>query len=840
MHKKNSILFVLGCILFVLPAQAQAPKKPNSAEIHESIKKLNFLGSVLYLAAHPDDENTRMISYFSNEVHARTAYLAITRGDGGQNLIGPEIRELLGVIRTNELLKARETDGGEQFFTRANDFGYSKHPDETLEIWNKKQVLNDVVRVIREFQPDIIINRFNAESAGSTHGHHTSSAILSSEAFDLAADASYSTGNLKPWSTKRLFFNTHWWFYGSREKFEEIDKSAMLWFDTGVYFPSLGLSNSEIASLSRSMHKSQGFGSTGERGTDKEYVELLKGPMPEDKSNVFEGIDTSWSRVEGGQAIKSILEEVESDFDYADPSKSIPDLLRAYKLITNLKNDHWKQVKLKQIKHIIAACSGLYLEGAASQEYVTRNMEVKVHFEAINRSDQKMILKSVRVLPYGQNFSLGQDLNNNISFTKDITLKVPERAKFTAPYWLEEKGSIGMYKVLDTALIGKPLTPHEQKVVFAVDFDGILVEFYRDIVYKYNDPVKGEVYQPLETVPYAVSSIDSKVIIFTGDEPKEIPVKVTAFKDSLKGKVRLSVPEGWSVSPAGFDFKSETEGAELDFVFSVRPPEGQSEGYIRPVIEINGAQLKKTMSVINYDHIPMQSVLLPSESKVVRLNLVKKGASVGYINGAGDEIPKYLQQIGYKVKEIDPEKINTTNLLKFDAVILGIRAYNTVAELKLKQPYILEYIKQGGNVIVQYNTSHRLLVDSNLAPYDLQLSRDRITDENAKVSFLNRDHEMLNYPNKIGAEDFEGWVQERGLYFPNKWGTEFTPLLSFQENGDAPMNGSLLVAKYGKGYYIYTGLSLFRELPAGVSGAYKLFANMISIGKNNNTKNIKE
>ncbi|MEL4455466.1 PIG-L family deacetylase [Lutimonas vermicola] len=834
------VLTISICVFLAFPIYSQAPEKPNSAEIHEAIKKLNFLGSVLYLAAHPDDENTRLISYFSNNVHARTAYLSITRGDGGQNLIGPEIRELLGVIRTNELLKARETDGGEQFFTRANDFGYSKHPDETLRIWNKDDVLNDVIKTIRKFKPDVIINRFNAESAGKTHGHHTSSAILGTEAFDLAADPGYKTEGLKPWTTQRLFFNTHWWFYGSRENFEKIDKKGMLWFDTGVFYPSLGLSNSEISSLSRSMHKSQGFGSTGTRGSDKEYVQLLKGTLPSGSTHVFEGIDTSWSRVKGGKPIQSILEKVQRDFDFSDPSKSVPELLKAYSLIKELTDDYWKDFKLTQIKEIISACSGLYLEGVASQPYAARNQNLKVKLEVINRSDQKIKLKSITFHPQEEILSLNHDLMNNIGFSEEIDMRIGEDSRLTAPYWLEKKGTLGMYRVEDTSLIGSPLTPAQYKLAFTIDFNGTLIDFERDIVYKYNDPVKGEVYQPFEIVPYAVSDIASKVVIFNESQAKEIPVTVKGFKDSISGTVALKVPEGWKVSPEKFDFKLDYRGEELNLIFTVIPTSEQSEGYIKPSLKVNGDYLDKSMVEINYDHIPKQSVLLPSASKVVRLNLVKKGQLIGYIKGAGDEVPDYLKQIGYQVVEILPENISFSALSRFDAVIMGIRAYNTVPELKVKQTAILDYVKKGGNLIVQYNTSHNIVVENNLAPYALELSRDRITDENAKVSFLSKNHELLNYPNKIEASDFDGWVQERGLYFPNKWAKEFTPILSFQENGDDPMDGSLLVAKYGEGYYIYTGLSFFRELPAGVPGAYKLFTNMISIGKNNFENKVKE
>ena len=835
--------YLFSCLIFLstfIHGFAQRPEKLNANEIHQSIKELNFLGSVLYLAAHPDDENTRLISYFSNEVHARTAYLSITRGDGGQNLIGPEIRELLGVIRTNELLKARETDGGEQFFTRANDFGYSKHPDETLSLWNKDEVLNDVVKVIRKFQPDIIINRFDAKSAGKTHGHHTSSAILSEEAFDLASDQSYKSNGEEPWATKRLFFNTHWWFYGSREEFDKVDKSNLIWFDTGVYFPSHGLSNSEIASLSRSMHKSQGFGSTGTRGTNKEYIELIKGDKISEGANVFEGINTSWTRIKGGKEIEQILMKVEKDFDFRDPSKSIPSLLAAYALILNLEDAHWKAFKSKQIKEIIASCMGLYLEAVANESTATVNQPVSITIEAINRSAQKVSLESITLMPQGKLIKVDKKLLNNESFKEEQKLTIPQGVHLTSPYWLAEKGSLGMYKVADKSLIGNPVTLREVSVAFSLDINGTSLDFNKDIVYKFNDPVKGEVYQPFEIVPEVASEIKSKVVIFNEFIPKTIPVNIKAYRDSLEGSVALKVPAGWQVEPEEIDFSISKKGAETSVSFVVTPPQAQSEGIVNAVVTINGNTYDKSLVEINYDHIPKQSILLPAESKFVRLNLVKKGQSIGYIRGAGDEVPKYLQQVGYSVTEIDPKSISQNSLKSYDAVILGIRAYNTVPELKIKQDIILEYVNRGGNVIVQYNTSHNLMVEDNLAPYELKLSRDRITDENAKVTFLAKDHEIMNFPNKIEPEDFDGWVQERGLYFPNKWADEFTPILSFKENGGGPLNGSLLVAKYGKGFYMYTGLSFFRELPAGVPGAYKLLTNMISLGKNDFETKIKK
>lgn len=826
-------LFCLFILLFTNSLlQAQQPKKPNSSEIFESIKKLNFLGSVLYIAAHPDDENTRLISYMANKVKARTAYLSLTRGDGGQNLIGPEIRELLGVIRTQELLAARRIDGGEQRFTRANDFGYSKHPDETLAIWNKDEVLSDVVLAIRQFKPDIIINRFDHRSPGSTHGHHTSSAMLSFEAFDLANNKDAFPKQAKQygtWQPKREFFNTSWWFYGSQEKFDEADKTNLLSLNTGIYFSSSGLSNPEIAALSRSSHKSQGFGSTGTRGEQIEYIELIKGGLPKDNTNVFEGIDTSWNRVKGGKEVGVILKEVEDHFDFKNPSASIPQLIEAYKMIDNYVEDqHWKTIKLEDLKNVIAACAGLYLEVVAENNHATPNTMVNLKIEATNRSDYPTTLNSIAINNFVINKSI--ELKNNISYEFKEALKIDSNQEPTTPYWLVSKGSLGMYKVNNQSLIGDPETPKSQNATFNITFDKTTISYTKPVVYKTNDPVKGEVYKPFEIIPEASAKVAEDVIIFENDQQKDIQVIVKSGRDNLEGFVQIAHPKNWNIYPEKQKINIEHKGEEQTLIFTVIPPKNQSEGLITPMVHVANKVYTKKLIEIDYDHIPFQTVLLPSESKIVRLDIKKKGENIGYIKGAGDVVPESLKQIGYNVVILKPEDINPETLIRFDAIVIGIRAYNTVEDLKYKQQYLFDFVAQGGNLIVQYNTSRGLIVDQ-LAPYKLKLSRDRVTDENAEVTILNPNHAILNYPNKITSQDFNGWTQERGLYFPDEWSKEFTPIFAMNDKGETPKQGSLLVAKYGKGYYIYTGLSFFREFPEGVSGAYRLFANMLSIGK---------
>ncbi|MEL1242119.1 PIG-L family deacetylase [Flavobacterium flavipallidum] len=830
MHNKRVLFIFIFLCLFQF-GRAQKPAKPNAVEIHNQIQKLNFLGSVLYIAAHPDDENTRLISYFSNEKKARTAYLSLTRGDGGQNLIGPELRELLGVIRTQELIEARKIDGGEQFFSRANDFGFSKNPDETFEIWDKEKVLADVIWTIRKFQPDVIINRFDHRSPGTTHGHHTASAILSVEAFGLSNNPERFPEQLQwfhPWQTKRIFFNPSVWFYGSQEKFDAADKSNFVTLETGVYYPALGQSNQEIAALSRSCHKSQGFGSTGSRGIDNEYLELINGEALEDKTNIFEGIDTSWNRINGGKPIGRLINNIQEDFDFSNPSASIPALIKAYQMIDKLDENHWKPIKLNEIKNIIASCTGLYLEAVASDDQATPGSEVKIKIEAINRSSIPMELKNIISYPNKNTTEINTLLDNNNTKHLKINLQLPDSTAYSQPNWLKEKPTTGMYQVSDQKNIGIADIIRGVKLEFNMLINGISIPFERDVVYKFNDKVKGEMYNYLDVVPEVSSRIIDKISFFNDGNTKKMAVMVKAGKDNLKGEIRLELNKDWNVFPDHIPFSLDKKDNEKTVYFEVTPPKEASETNVKSVVTLNDKKYEKEQIIINYEHISKQQVLLPSEAKFKKLDLKTTNEKIGYIMGAGDNVPECLSQMGYRVTLITPEEINTRYLSNFDVIITGIRAYNTLPFLKTRQHLLLEFVKRGKTLIVQYNTPDKSLPD-NIAPFPLTVSNDRVTDENAAVAFLAPEHPVLNYPNSITAKDFKGWTQEQGLYYPNEFDTAFTPILSSHDKGESPKKGALLVAAYGKGQYIYTGLSLFRELPEGVSGAYRLIANMIAL-----------
>ncbi|MBF9253963.1 PIG-L family deacetylase [Pontibacter sp. 172403-2] len=810
--------------------QAQAPAKPSAAKVLQDLKKLNVLGSVLYVAAHPDDENTRLIAYLSNEKLYNTGYLALTRGDGGQNLIGPEIREGLGIIRTQELLQARRTDGGHQFFTRANDFGFSKNPEETFTIWDKEQVLADMVWVIRKFRPDVMITRFPPD-ARAGHGHHTASAILAAEAFTAAGDPKRFPEQLKyveVWQTKRLLWNTGAWSFKSQEEFEKYGKD-LLKIDVGGYNPLLGKSYGEIAAESRSMHKSQGFGSAGTRGSAIEYLQNVKGDKAEEA--LFENISTSWSRVKGGEKVEKLIQKAIEAYQPTAPAAVVPILVSAKKELDKLPDGYWKRVKAEELQDVIQEAMGLYIEVIAADYAATPGAPVKLQIEAINRSAVPITLQSITYTFAREDTAINQPLANNEPLKYTTALTIPENTPYAQPYWLRKPGTVGMYAVENQQEVGMPENAPAARVAFDLQVAGQPLTLTVPVVYKRTDPVEGEVYRPFIVTPPVFVNISDKVYMFASQDPKQVQVLVKAGKDDLAGNVKLQLPQGWRAEPAAVPFNLKNKGAEQLVTFTVHPPQNQQEGTLRAVATIDGKNYSQGLNEIKYSHIPAQVTFPEATAKIVKLDLKKQGQQIGYLMGAGDEVPASLEQIGYNVTLLKDQDMRLSNLQQYDAIIMGARAYNTVDRLRFYQPVLMEYVKNGGNLIVQYNNSYGL-VTPNIAPYPLTLSHDRVTVEDAEVRFLQPNHPVLNTPNKITAQDFKGWVQERGLYFPSEWSKEYQPILSSNDPDEAPLNGGLLVAPYGKGNYIYTGYAFFRELPAGVPGAYRLFANLISLGKN--------
>ncbi len=818
MKLKAILFFLISVNLF-----AQTPKKLSSNEIYHEIQKLNFLGSVLYVAAHPDDENTKLISYFGNEVKANSAYISLTRGDGGQNLIGSEMGELLGVIRTQELLKARSVDGGKQFFSRAYDFGFSKVPDETFEIWDKQQVLEDLVQCIRDFRPDVIINRFDHRTPGTTHGHHTASAVLSLEAFEVVKN--------DPNAPRRLFYNTSPWAFASQEAFDRADKSNHVTLDANVFYPILGKSNGEIAAFSRSQHKCQGFGTTGNRGSENEYLELIKGDLPKGQKDVFEGINTSWTRIPEGEPIREILEKIEKNFNFQNPSIHLRELTQAYLLIQKIKDDYWRNQKSEQIKNIILACSGLYLEAVSSSESVTKSEKFNLNFETINRSNAKIILKEISFL--GKKLLKNEPLENNkaIYFTdKDIV--IPSNTEYSSPYWLKEDRTKGMFVVTNQKLRNLPQTENDFPVTFVLDIEGTTIDFTKNIIYKFNSPENGETYRPFVVLPDVVVSFADNVLVFADNNPKEVSVKVKAMQDDSQGTITVETPKGWLISPKEIPFNIQRKGEENMVKFILTPPSNPDKAILNIMAKTNSKTYNQELIEVDYGHIPKQSVLKVAQAKATRLDLKKSKQNIAYLMGATDEIPKGLEEIGYNVQLISVRDITPTNLTKFETVIIGIRAYNTLPELKLKGKILNQYVENGGTVIMQYiTTGYRGKPTdlSDFAPYMLKIGRERVTEEQSKVTFVNPNHRVLLYPNRISESDFNDWIQERGLYFAAEWNKKFEPVFKMNDTHESPKEGSLLIAKHGKGHFVYTGISFFRQIPHGTDGAYRLLVNLIEL-----------
>ena len=802
------------------------PDAMDASEIQLRLQKLNVLGRVLYLAAHPDDENTTLISLWSNGSLYDAGYLSVTRGDGGQNLLGPELREKLGVIRTQELLAARGVDHGRQFFTRAVDFGFSKNPEETLRFWDHDKILSDVVWVIRRFRPDVVVTRFSPEDR-LTHGHHTASAILATEAFAAAGDSKKFPDQLalvKPWQPKRLVWNTSPFFFSNRKL--PFDPTGLTTMEAGGYNALLGKAYTEMAAASVSMNKSQGVGSPARRGARTEYFKWLAGePM---NGGLLDGVDTTWKRIANSTSVATKISKMIADFRPSDPPASVPRLLEVRDELDQLKEDDWAPQKKAEVDQIIAACLGLHLEASTETPIVSPGQELPVKIEAINRSNVAVDWISYR-LASSQPTSVGESLPPDKMVTKEFKAPVSGKTQYSQPYWLRQPATVGTFTVEDQDLIGRPTNPPHFPTEITIKVAAHEISYTLDTKYRSVEPIAGEVRDDIVIAPPVFANFIDPVLVFANGDAKKVRVRILASDGAVKGDVRLSAPDGWLVSPSSIPIDLKNANAEKDVEFSVRPPTNPGEGTLKAVVTLGAQSFSFSRERIAYPHIGVHILMPPAEAKLVRAEIRTSGHLLGYIPGAGDDIPAALQQIGYTVKQLGEGDLGTENLRQFSAIVLGVRVFNSQDRIATWLPALVDYAKAGGVVVVQYNTTADLK-STDFGPYPLQLSRDRVTDETAEVKMLAPDHPILNTPNKIGAHDFEGWVQERGLYFPDKWDPAWVPILSSHDPNEKPLDGGLLVAKVDKGYFIYTGYSWFRQLPAGVPGAYRIFANMVSLG----------
>lgn len=822
---KKSLLYLFLCF-FALRGFGQPQKSYNGADIAHMVQKLSVTGSVLYVAAHPDDENTRLLAYLANEKKVRTAYISLTRGDGGQNLIGTEIGPLLGLIRSYELMAARKVDRAEQFFTRAYDFGYSKNPEETFAIWDREAVLADFVYIIRYYKPDIMITRFATDGSGG-HGHHTASALLAEEAFKAAGDPGRFPEQLATvdvWQPKRLLYNN-----AARFRNPEADMSGNIPLNVGKYNPLLGRSYGEIAGLSRSMHKSQGFGSANAKGEILEYFKPIAGDTP--KEDIFEDIPTGLDRIKGSQRFAKLVDSIQKQLNLFEPQQIVPLLIKAHKAAQEMKDKFWREIKTREVEDLMLACTGMWLETCSTETYLTPGETATIQLLGINRSDIPITLDSLRI---GNNtFSLQKSLEENKAYSDKISIQVPEHKSNGGPYWLKTWPEKGVFDLDNQEQLKKPVDEAHLEAQIAVTIGGTPLQFSRPVLYKWVDPTQGEQFRLTEMVPPVMLNIPDPVILFTKNEPRVFKIQLRAGKDKVQGELRLDLPSGFKTEPEKLSFSQDKKNQETLLEFKIYPPASWSESKtfsIKAVATVDGVTYSRGFREIKYDHIPIQVLFPESVASVVLLEWRGNNRSVAYIPGAGDEVRKGIEAMGYMVTELAADQLEKTDLTRFQTIVMGIRAFNTSERLIANLPLLHQYVQEGGNLIVQYNTnSWAGPLKTEFGPLPLKIGRSRVTDENAPIDFDKNDPLMI-YPNRISERDFQGWVQERGLYFASEWDPAYRTPFKMADPGEELQQGSLVILPHGKGNFIYTGIAFFRQIPAGVPGAFRLLSNLIEAG----------
>ncbi|MFY8019980.1 MAG: PIG-L family deacetylase [Bacteroidia bacterium] len=815
---------------------SQATQSFNQAEIEQQFNKLRKGASVLYLAAHPDDENTRLISYLANGLCLRTGYLSLTRGDGGQNLIGPEQGTELGVIRTRELMAARMKDGGEQYFTRAYDFGYSKNPEETFSKWNKELILADVVYVIRKFKPDVIITRFATDGSGG-HGHHTASALLAEEAFVAAADPNKfpeQLSKVQVWKTKRLFHNSTARFFNPN-----ADLSHLIKLDVGGFNSILGKSYGEIAAESRSMHKSQGFGSALQRGEQFEYFKPIMGDTNQLSGNIFNRLELSNLLIDPSGKYQLIIEQI---FQSWKKNK----LDETNKLIFKAQN-YLKQLgfteefyHLKLLENLIISINGIFLESTIEKSaLIAKGDSISIKLFLVSRLNPNIEIAEIVLQQNGA--------EKNCEFAK-ITKTLNEKLKLNIPYTSGFKtilcnGNLGNLYWLNNppvqSMFQQELSEFhcmdyaqdfEIPIRFKLKIGNNFIVIKRKAFHKQVDPEKGELHRNFVAINPIQIEILNDVLISTNGSDAKCKVKLKSYSESKNTyEIGIKLPENWECPNKLQKIELQKEEEKI-IEFQIQATTQSKSGSILIWAKNEVGKYQSGIKEIKYNHIPTQVLLPESEGKLVNLDLKRSKKNIAYIQGAGDEVASCLKIIGYDVTELDQFKIANEDLSKYESIVFGVRAFNTIEGLSKLKTKFNEYMNNGGTIVVQYNTnSWAGPLQSDIGPYKFKITRDRITDENASVKYLQANHPALNIPNKITQTDFENWVQERGIYFAGELDSNYVSLLSMADPGEKENNGSLIISKVGKGYFVYTGLAFFRQLPAGVPGAYRLFVNLIEL-----------
>lgn len=819
------ILITLALAGICSVANAQQVRPGNSGFIYHEIAQLNNLTNVLYFAAHPDDENTRFLAWMVNDQHIRTAYLSLTRGDGGQNILGSEQGAALGLIRTYELLEARKLDGAGQYFTRAVDFGFSKNYDETFKHWDSTKLIQDAVRIIRDFRPDVIICRF-PPNAQAGHGQHAASAIIAEAAFRAAGNKTKFPEQLvngKAWQPKRILFNAY--RFGS----SNTTREDMFKLEVGNYSPAIGMGYGELAGISRSIHRSQGAGTPSVPGVQKEYFTVVNGEPIE--SSLFDGIDITWNRVDRPEIGKHIT-EILNRFDFKHPEASLPALLELKEEIATVKNKYWREQKTEELNQIILHCAGLMAEVFTKQPEAVAGDTLSVTMNIIARADIPVRVKNIKLI--------GPDSATNIKLVKDslysfnYQITLPDTVPYTEPYWLSiAQKEAAHFELPNDEVLSYPVSPANNNIIVTVKIGSELFDVKVPLSYKKLDPTHGDVVEELRIVPPYSIEFTSGLVIMKPDTSIDVRIRIRPYKDITNANLFVNSYPNSSIFKIVKDInlkKNIDTTIELTFdKKSIRQLTGE-DLYLTTTLASGYGNFGRSLHIIKYEHLPTLQYFTNAYTKVLQADWKCAAKHIAYLPGAGDNVAQMLAATGIKVDVLTPSEVTVKNLKKYDAVLTGVRIVNTERNMPTVMHELLEYVKNGGTLVMQYNTTQDMAT-TEIGPYAMTLSRMRVTEEDAEVTVLDPSSKIMNFPNKITSADFRRWVQERGLYFPTSWDDRYKPIFSMHDMGEEALNGATLYTQYGKGHYIYTSLAFFRQIPAGNKGAIRLMMNMLSVGK---------
>jgi len=801
--------------------QYAPPGTGGVAALAAALKQLGAAKRVLMIGAHPDDEYSDLVALFARGMGAQVGYLSLTRGEGGQNLIGPELGPELGIIRSEELLAARRIDGARQFFARAYDFGYSKTIDEALRFWPRDSLLRDVLDVVRRFRPQIIVSVFSGTPADG-HGQHQVAGVLARQAFETLRDSSWGPVKLY----RSLYFDT---------------AAATLRLDAGVLDPVDGRSYHQIAMAGRSQHRSQDQGQLERPGSSIARLAFIewrdRSRRPTDGDGFFSGIDTVFT---GKARYAALIDSARVRLNPLRPAAIVPLLARALHELGDA--DSSQQAILTQA---LMSAAGVAVDGFADDGVVVPGERVQVEASVWNAGDSTVSLGGVEMgAPPGWRVERLDAAASPVApgglASRHFAVTVAPDAPRSQPYFLRRPlaGALYDWSGVPAEWRGLPFEPGPLQLTVRLTIGGEPLVLTREVVYRYRDQSIGEVRRPIfVTRPFDVA-VTPDLVVWpvdgTAAGPRHFTVTVTnRTRGPAAAQVVLTPPSGWTaIPPESLSFQREDEAKSLTITLPLPSAVKPGVYQLRAAALASRERSEGALAIIDYPHIRPRGVSHPStaEIRVARMTLPAL-TRVGYVRGASDRVPEALQAVGVPIELLGPDSLARGDLSRFDAIVIGSRAYETDPALVAANGRLLDYVRAGGLVIVQYQQYP--FVNGGFAPYRLSIARphDRVTDETAAVTLLDSKSPVFRVPNEIGVDDWRGWVQERGLYFAHDWDPAYTPLLEMHDPGEAPLQGGLLVAAVGKGTYVYTGLSFFRQLPAGVPGAYRLFANLLALGK---------